>query len=242
MISPKRANLRRSSNHSEIALLEDMMWEQGYLDARQMAGAFQTLRSNDLVWSHVFQTYLLGERERQADVMAWNADTTRMPARMHAEYLRRLFLDNDLAEGRYRVGNGAVAIYDIHVRIFAVGTETDHVAPWRSVFKIHFLTDAEVTFALTTGGHNAGIVSEPGHRGRAYRLMTRPAEGAYVAPKDWYETATSVDGSWWPAWVAWLRDRSGDSVDPPPIGRSDAGDQPLSDAPGPYVRAPSPSG
>ena len=134
------------------------MWRQGYLDSSQMAGAFQMLRSNDLVWSRVIKTYLLGEREQLSDLMAWNADTTRMPYRMHSEYLRKMFLHNDLAEGRYRVEGRTVAVSAIRGPIFAVGTEADHVAPWHSVYKIHLLNEGDITFVLTSGGHNAGIV------------------------------------------------------------------------------------
>lgn len=222
-------------NSSQIAMLEDMMEEQGYLDARQMAGAFQILRSNDLVWSYVIQDYLLGERPGQTELMAWNADATRMPARMHAEYLRHLFLDNDLAEGRYRVGDDPVAINDIRIPIFAVGTETDHVAPWRSVHKIHLLTDAEVTFVLTSGGHNAGIVSEPGHPHRAFRQLLRPLDSRYVAPDSWLAAAVKTEGSWWTAWIRWLSDRSGPPGPLPPLGRANSPYAVLEDAPGIFV-------
>ncbi|HKM64052.1 MAG TPA: alpha/beta fold hydrolase [Acidisphaera sp.] len=223
------------TTESQISLIDDLMFEQGYLDARQMAGAFRMLRSNDLVYSQAVEDYLLGQREKQTDLMAWNADATRMPARMHSEYLHRLFLENDLAEGRYQARGKTVAIGDIHVPIFAVGTTTDHVAPWRSVHKIHLLTDAEVTFVLTAGGHNAGIVSEPGHRGRHFQMTTRPANGLYVAPDEWRATAPEVPGSWWLAWAEWLLSRSGGPVAPPPIGRPEAGLPPLADAPGEYV-------
>ncbi|MDE2200358.1 MAG: polyhydroxyalkanoic acid synthase [Rhodospirillales bacterium] len=222
-------------NDSQIAMLEDMMWDRGYLDARQMAGAFQILRSNDLVWSYMIQDYLLGERAMQSDLMAWNADATRMPARMHAEYLRRLFLDNDLAEGRYRVRGAPVAISDIHVPIFAVGTESDHVAPWRSAHKIHLLTDAEVTFVLTSGGHNAGIVSEPGHAHRRFRHLTRKLEGRYIAPDAWLVAAQEQEGSWWPAWADWLAERSEQAGRLPPLGSEPAGYPAREDAPGRYV-------
>ena len=219
---------------SQLSFLEDVMWAQGYLDARQMAGAFQLLRSNDLVWSRVLKQYLLGERETMSDLMAWNADSTRMPQHMHAEYLRRLFLNNDLAEGRHRVGERPVALSDIRVPIFAVGTTRDHVAPWQSTYKIHLLADTEVTYVLTNGGHNAGIVSEPGHEGREYRLATKQAADKYEDPDSWAARIVPVVGSWWPAWQQWLAQRSGEPVAPPAVGARNY--PPTIAAPGAYVR------
>ena len=221
-------------DESELAFLEDVMWEQGYLDTHQMAGAFQMLRSNDLIWSRVLKTYLRGEREPMNDLMAWNADLTRMPYRMHAEYLRNLFLRNDLAEGRYQVDGRPVALTDIRVPIFAVGTTKDHVAPWRSTYKIHLLTDTEVTYVLTTGGHNAVIVSEPGHPRRRYQIATNGG-GKHKSPDQWAAETPVHDGSWWPAWAAWLAERSSERVAPPEMGAPNRGLPPLIDAPGSYV-------
>ncbi len=225
-------------NEAQLDFLDDIMWQQGYLDARQMAGAFQILRSNDLVWSRVIHEYLMGERRPLNDLMAWNADTTRMPFRMHSEYLHRLYLENDLAEGRYRTDGRPVALTDIRQPIFAVGTEWDHVAPWRSVHKIHLLTDTEVTFLLTSGGHNAGIVSEPGRAGRRYRVRTAQAGDRHLDADGWLAAAPLSQGSWWPEWGAWLDAHSGDPVPPPAIGAVAAGYPPLDDAPGRYVLQP----
>jgi polyhydroxyalkanoate synthase len=223
-------------NESQLSFLEDMMWEQGFLDTKQMAGAFQILRSNDLVWSRMVREYLLGERAPMTDLMAWNADATRMPYRMHTEYLRRLFLDNDLAEGRYEVGGRPIGLSELRTPLFAVGTELDRVAPWRSVFKFHLLSDAPVTFVLTNGGHNAGIVSEPGHPHRHYRVATHAPVDVVVDPESWAAEAPLNSGSWWPEWVAWLDRHSGDPAPPPPMGAPHAGYAVLCDAPGSYVR------
>ena len=125
-----------------------------------------------------------------------------MPYRTHAEYLRRIFRDNDLAEGRFRAAGRPVALSDIRTPTFAMGTETDHVAPWWSVYKLHLLSDAEITFVLTSGGHNAGIVSEPGHSHRHYRIGLRQA--GYDDPEAWTVAAPVRNGSWWPEWAAWL--------------------------------------
>ncbi len=222
-------------DESQVYFLENTMWDQGYLDTKQMAGAFQLLRSNDLIWSRMVRQYLLGQRESMTDLMAWNADATRLPYRMHSEYLRNLFLKNDLAHGRYEVGGRPITVSDIRVPIFAIGTVWDHVAPWRSVYRIHLLSDTDVTFVLTTGGHNAGIVSEPGHPGRRYQIATRRATDKYLDPETWQAIAPYQEGSWWPVWQAWLAARSTDRVPPPPLGAPERGYPLLADAPGTYV-------
>ncbi|MGB8398397.1 PHA/PHB synthase family protein [Bradyrhizobium sp.] len=223
-------------NESQVTFMEDMMWERGVLGTQQMAGAFRMLRSNDLIWSRVVRDYLLGERAPLSDLMAWNADATRMPFRMHADYLHKLFLHNDLAEGRYLANGRPIALSDLHAPMFVVGTERDHVAPWRSAHKIHFLADAEVTFVLASGGHNAGIVAPPTEGGHHYKIMGKKADGPYVGPEDWARMATAVEGSWWPAWVQFLAERSGPPMAPPALAEAGSDGAPLADAPGSYVR------
>ncbi|SMX48874.1 PHA/PHB synthase family protein [Maliponia aquimaris] len=222
-------------NESQLSFLDSVMWKQGFLDTTQMAGAFQMLRSNDLIWSRAIRNYLMGERRPMNDLMAWNADGTRMPHAMHSEYLRKLYLDNDLAEGRFDIDGRPVALSDIRAPIFAVGTMKDHVAPWPSVFKIQALTDTDVTFALTSGGHNAGIVSEPGRPRRFYRVRTKAAADRHVDPQTWVAETEAKDGSWWEAWLAWLDARSGASAAPPDTGNPQGGYPVLGDAPGTYV-------
>ena len=218
---------------SELYMLESMMWDQGVLSAGQMAGAFEMLRSNDLVWSRMVREYLMGQRAPMNDLMAWNADATRMPYRMHSQYLRQLFLDNDLAAGRYKVDGKPVSLLDIRAPLFVVGTERDHVAPWRSVYKIHQLTDTDVTFTLASGGHNAGIVSEPGHKHRHFRIHETKYGDLHLGPDQWVEATPAEEGSWWPAWEAWLSARSGGQRPLPPLGAP--GYPILGPAPGTYV-------
>ena len=222
-------------NESQVTFLEDMMWERGILDTTQMAGAFQLLRSNDLIWSKIIRDYLMGERAPPNDLMAWNADATRLPYRMHSEYLRNLFLSNDLAEGRYVVEGRPISLSDIHAPMFVVGTVRDHVAPWKSAFKIHYQVDADVTFLLTSGGHNAGIVAPPSEQGYSYQVNTKKADAPYVGPDEWLEATPLVEGSWWPEWTRWLTAQSGEPCEPPRMGVGHGEDERLPDAPGDYV-------
>ncbi len=222
-------------DESQLAALDDIMAEQGAFQASQMAGTFNLLRSNDLIWSRNVRRYLMSEDEQITDIAAWASDATRLPYRMHSEYLRGLYLNNDLAEGRFLAAGRPIALPDIHVPIFAVGTEWDHVAPWRSVYKLHLLTDVEVTFVLTNGGHNQGVVSPPSRTDRHFRIATAKAGERHRDPESWLTEADYLLGSWWPAWFGWLQAQSGPLVAPPAIGRAESGFSALCDAPGTYV-------
>jgi len=226
----------------QLDLLDASMDVKGYLDAEQMSAAFMMLRSRDLVWRRYQRAYLYGETEQMFDLVAWNADATRMPYRMHSEYLRRLFLNNDFVQGRFDVDGRPVAVSDIRAPIFALGTEKDHIAPWRSVFKIHLFADTEVTFALTNGGHNAGVVSEPGRARRRHRVLHKDDQEHYLAPDEWLAAAELREGSWWPTWVEWLNARGSGRVParaprraPTPTNLLPE-NEPLPPAPGDYVR------
>jgi polyhydroxyalkanoate synthase len=192
-------------DESQVSMIEDMMAERGFLSGKQMAGSFQFLHSRELVWSSRTRELWYGERLRPNDLMAWNADATRMPATMHSQYLRRCYLHNDLALSRYPVEDQPVSLADVTQPIFLVGTEKDHVSPWPSVYKLHRLAPhAQITFALASGGHNAGIVSEPGHAHRHYAISTRAQGQHWLPPEDWPAQATRHEGSWWTAWHDWL--------------------------------------
>ncbi|MDI9570179.1 MAG: alpha/beta fold hydrolase [Pseudomonadota bacterium] len=223
-------------DENQVNFLADIMFDRGYLDTKEMAGAFQLLRANDLFYSRIIQDYLMGARRPLNDLMAWNADATRMPYRMHSKYLRRLFLDNDLFEGRYLVNGRNIVISDIHIPVFLVGTVQDHVAPWRSVYKFHLTSDAPtVTFVLTSGGHNAGIVSEPENTRRTYQMRTHHEGEKYIDPDRWLEEAPKFKGSWWLPWQEWLAANSSGTTAPPGMGAPDKGLKILGDAPGTYV-------
>jgi len=222
-------------DESQVAFLEDLMWDQGYLDRPQMAGTFAAIRAEDLIYSRAVRRYFLGKQDLPTDLGVWSGDTTRMPARMHAEYLRGLFLENRLSAGRFAVDGRVIALKDISAPLFVIATEADHIAPWRSVYKTRLFTDCDLTFALVKGGHNGGILSEPGHPRRHYRIGHRPAGARYTDPDSWFASGSPRDGSWWPELARWLRARSTKKADPPGIGAAKAGFAPLDDAPGRYV-------
>ncbi len=224
-------------NPSQLAMLEATMNRKGVLESKQMGGAFTLLRAQDLLWQPMINNYLKGRRDQMIDLMAWNADGTRMPWKMHSEYLYRLYLDNELATNRFPVGGKLVRLSDIRVPMFVVGTETDHVAPWKSVYKVDNLVRSDdFTFLLTSSGHNAGIVCGPVNPRRHYRTLTRRLASPHLAPDDWIEAATKHDGSWWPAWQHWLAARSSAKTPPPRMGAPRQGYRVVDDAPGLYVR------
>ncbi len=226
-------------DESQLAFLDDVMSSQGTLDGKQMSGAFALLGSRDLVFSRMVRDYLMGRRAPVSDLAAWNADATRMPFHQHSHYLRSLYLRNDLAQNRYRVAGVPVALTDIRVPIFSLGTERDTVSPWPSVYKINTLSDTDVTFCLTSGGHNVGVVNPPGPGvKRHFRIATRPADGRYTDPQAWQAQAQPQDGSWWPAWGAWLREHASARVKPPAMGSAAHGYAQLDDAPGRFVLTP----
>jgi len=223
-------------DESQLAYLDDLMSEKGYLDGKQMAGAFTMLNSRDLVWSRMEHEYLMGRNLPISDLIAWNADATRMPYRQHHEYLHSLYLRNDLAEGRYLVDDKPVALSDIRVPTFVLGTQRDTVSPWHSVYKIHLLTDTEITFCLSSGGHNVGVVNPPGPGvKRSYQLAKRSPTDHYVGPETWVAETPSHEGSWWPAWEHWLASHGGRKVTPPPMGGNSSSEAALDNAPGRYV-------
>ncbi len=224
-------------NPDQLAMLEAKMSQSGVLEAKNMSGAFALLRSRDLIWNPMVSTYLQGQRAKTNDLMSWNADGTRMAHRMHTDYLFQLYLNNDLAGGRYCSHGELVDLKAIAVPMFVVGTETDHVAPWKSVYKVHDLTRSrDYSFLLTSGGHNAGIISGRVHPRRHYRLHRFTSEEAQLGADGFVASTEKQPGSWWPVWQQWLVDHSNAKrVAPPAMGAPEEGFFPVTDAPGSYV-------
>jgi len=222
-------------NASQLSFLESSMWSDGYLPSQTMGASFRSLRPRDQVWNPYIDRYYLGNETPPSDLMAWNADGTRMPYQMHSRYLRELYMENRLAECKFEVNGKPISLLDIRAPIFLVGTTSDHIAPWTSVFKMNRLTHAETTFLLTSGGHNAGIICGPVHPRRHYQVATRHPGDKYMDPKTWAQTQPLQQGSWWPAWVAWLNERCTTQVKPPRTGAASKGYKVLRDAPGEYI-------
>jgi polyhydroxyalkanoate synthase len=219
---------------SQLDMLEAVMQKAGVLKSEQMGGAFAMLRSRDLLWTPAINAYVRGKRDSLNDMMAWNADGTRMPCRMHNEYLRGLYLNNALAKGAFVSEGKPVDLSKITVPMFMIGTETDHVAPWQSVYKARGLTrSSDYTFLLTSGGHNAGIVSGPVHPKRRYRIRTWNNATDTLPAKEWFDSTQPQPGSWWPVWQQWLLRHSSEKV--PARAPGSATYPPLADAPGGYV-------
>jgi len=222
----------------QLAMLEAVMHKEGVLSSEKMAGSFVLLRSRDLLWTPFISLYVHGKREPMNDLMAWNADGTRMPWKMHSEYLYRLYLDNELAHGDYTVNGKTISLSSLTVPMFVVGTESDHVAPWPSVYKARGLTrSSDYTFLLTSSGHNAGIISGPSHPRRRHHVLTWHDAATSVPQADWEKASTERAGSWWPTWETWLTEHSTpERVAPPTLGDAARGYPVIADAPGEYVR------
>ena len=213
----------------QVAYVEGQMLERGYLENASMAKMFNMLRANDLIWSNVVNNYLLGKEPPAFDLLYWNADGTRMARVAHSFYLRNTYLENNLIKPNKIVLKGVpIDLKQIHLDIYAVGTEQDHIVPWKSAWRISQLASGKVRFVLGGSGHIAGIINPPS-KGRGYWTNEKPVKSA----DEWLESAEQHKGSWWADWLAWLRPRSGEQGAPPPMGSTAY--PAITPAPGTYV-------
>ena len=212
-----------------VSRLERQMQQRGYLDSKQMATTFDVLRPNDLIFNYVVSNWLLGEAPPAFDILAWNADSTRMPAAMHTFYLRSLYQRNELARGVMELAGQQLSLPDVKSDVYVVGAVNDHIVPWQASYKATALFGGDVRYVLSSGGHIAGIVNPPGPK--AWYEVAEPPSPATAGL--WREGATRHSGSWWEDWAAWAGQRAGPLTKPPSLGseRYPA----IADAPGTYI-------
>ena len=216
------------TDEATISRLEKRMDERGFLEADAMAGTFDWMRPNDLVWNYVVSNWYMGRKPPAFDILAWNGDSTRMPAAMHSQYLRSCYLQNALVTpGAFKILGTPVDLSTIRTPLYVLGAETDHIAPWRSTYRMTQLTSGEATYTLTSSGHVAGIVNPPGNPKSKYWTSGVVPKG--TSAEEWRAHASAAAGSWWEHWLAWAEKRSGPLVLPPKLPNGDA-------APGLYVR------
>jgi len=228
-----------TANAGTVAALTDrqlaetakaMSRRRGYLDGRALAEAFAWLRPGDLVWNYWVNNYLLGNKPPAFDILSWNADTTRMSARLHADFVD-LAMDNKLVTpGKLTVLGTPVDLSQVTVDSYIVAGIADHITPWQNCYRSTQLLGGQSRFILSTSGHIAALVNPPGSPKATYQTgKTNPA-----SPADWLKTAQSEQGSWWPDLLAWLGDRCGTDK-PAPAEPGGGGLRPLAAAPGSYV-------
>ena len=216
----------------QLENLEDKMSERGYLDGTEMAATFNMLRSNDLIWSFMINNYLLGKEPFPFDLLYWNSDSTRMPAKMHSTYLRRMYIDNVLATpGAFVVDGVPIDLGEIETPAYFISTQDDHIAPWKTTYLGAQNLSGPVRFVLGKSGHIAGIVNPPVANKYGYSIG---GDIHGVDAEDWFEQTTAHEGSWWTDWSEWLVGFGAEKVDAREPGAG--GHETLADAPGTYVK------
>lgn len=219
-------------DENTISYIEMLMTDKGYLDGKQLADSFRMLRSNTLIWHYFVHNYLYGEELPQFDVLFWNMDSTRLPEAMHSFYLRQFYLQNKFVQpDGVKLGGKWLDIRKIKTPLYAVGTEQDHIAPWRETFKICSLINAPVRYTLASSGHILGVISPPVEPPKRY-YYSGEAQGE-MNPTHWQQQIEKVNGSWWTDWIHWLEQRSGELQPALTVGNVQY--PPLIEAPGSYV-------
>jgi polyhydroxyalkanoate synthase len=213
-----------------LASLSRRMERHGYLPGKDIARTFDLLRANDLVFRYVVDCWLLGEKPPAFDLLAWNADSTNLPGKAHGEFLRKAYIENALARDEYTALGERLMISEIGTDSYIVAGVDDHIVPWPVSYRTTQLFKGPVRFALTSGGHIAGIVSPPGPKVRLWTNEELPRDAV-----TWQAGATEHRDTWWNDWSRWLAERAGELREPPPLGneRHPA----IDDAPGIYVRS-----
>lgn len=220
-------------DEEQLRALEAKMDALGYLEGSKMAMAFNMLRPNDLIWSFVIDNYMRGQTPKPFDLLTWNSDATRLPAKNHAFYLRNFYIENRLAKGEMTLGGRRLDLKKAKMPIYSLATKEDHIAPAASVFRGAKLFGGPVRYVLAGSGHIAGVINPPAKGKYGYAIGPHP-RGSF---ETWQKRAIQRPGSWWPDWIAWLTSQEPERV---PARWPGANGQPvLCDAPGEYVRVKS---
>jgi polyhydroxyalkanoate synthase len=212
-----------------VARLERQLARTGVMPESRLAATFDMLRANDLMFNYVVSNWLMGQRPPAFDILAWNSDSTRLPAAMYSFYLRSLYCRNELAEGRLELAGQTLSLADAKQDAYIVGAINDHIVPWPSSYKATGLLGGSVRYVLSSGGHIAGIVNPPSVKSWYETGEHNPAD-----PGQWRTGAQRHGGSWWEDWVGWAGARAGALVEPPAMGS--ARYPAVAAAPGSYVR------
>ncbi|WP_342362013.1 class I poly(R)-hydroxyalkanoic acid synthase [Terrarubrum flagellatum] len=219
-------------DEEQIRKLEERMAMNGYLDGAKMSNSFNMLRPDELIWSYIVGVYLKGKPPLPFDLLYWNSDSTRMPEANHSFYLRNCYLNNNLTRGKMVLDGQKLDLSKVIIPVYNLATREDHIAPAKSAFLGSSFFGGPVTYVMAGSGHIAGVVNPPAKK--KYQYWTgAPPKGVF---EDWVAQATEHPGSWWPHWLAWLRDQAPETVDAdarvPGAGKLKA----LGDAPGDYVK------
>lgn len=214
------------TDEAAIARIEQRIKKRGYMAPDELGGPFLLMKANDLVWRYVVSSWLMGKPPEPFDLLAWNADGTRLPAAMHSQYLRGCYLENGLTRaGGLTIDGVPIDLSTVTTPLYVLGSELDHIVPWRSSHRTTALVGGEVQYRLSSGGHIAGLVNPPGGKKGKFWVSDEHPNDADA----WLASAEERQGSWWEDWAAWAAERSGLLVAPPELPE---GDQ----APGSYVR------
>ena len=220
------------TDEDTIARLEKRMHERGYLESAEMARTFDWMRSSDLIWSYVVNNWFKGKQPPAFDILAWNADSTRMPVAMHSQYLRACYLHNSIVKpNAFVIDDTPIDLGKIQTPLYVLGAETDHIAPWRATYLTTQHVSGESKYVLTNSGHIAGIVNPPG--GKKTWHYTKPRAIRGESADEWLESADRHQGSWWEDWAAWAEGRGGPWRAPYDLPEGEP-------APGRYVRPETP--
>lgn len=229
----KAGDLLLFTDDAQLASLEEMMAERGYLDGSRMANVFNMMRPRDLIWPYIVNNYLLGKKPFPFDLLYWNQDSTRMPAANHSFYLKEFYNENRLAKGEMTLAGVKLDLKKVKLPTFELATRDDHIAPAKSVFIGSKLLGGPVEFVLAGSGHIAGVVNPPDRMKYQYWTANKAAAGTL---EEWIGMAKEHPGSWWPYWAEWITRHAGEWTSPREPGQTLGV---IEDAPGSYVKTKS---